>query len=256
VTVGCASSFGLSNAAANPSVFAAMVNDSFPLPPADLRWGGARYQDDAAYLDSALGVAGRLVEDCGLSPASSVLDIGCGQARLLRGLLGTIGVIRSYLGADVHRPSIEWAQRYLRLPYASFRLIDFPNARYNPHGHTPSLPDMGMFDCVVLISVFSHMHLDDISLYLRFIKRSLAPGGSVYLTAFVEDNVPLETENPGGYVAPSSGPLHRVRLNRQHFEQLIVQAGLGVKIFRYAAHDAQSAYRLVHAENDVRSASF
>ena len=75
----------------------------------------------------------------------------------------------------------------------------------------------------------------------------MAENARTFLTAFVEDDVPAEEENPVGYIAPSKGPLHRVRLNRQHFEKMVREAGLQVSVFRYAIHDGQSVYVLTQS---------
>ena len=37
---------------------------------------------------------------------------------------------------------------------------------------------------------------DDVIFYLKEFNRILKPGGRVYMTAFVEENVPEEEENP------------------------------------------------------------
>ena len=219
-----------------------------PLPPVALRWGGSRYHSDEEYLRSARKVARRVIDECGLTRDSRLLDIGCGQGRLLRGVIGELGCVGGYLGLDVHEPSVEWLRSQVNVGFAEFRLLHFRNDRYNPSIRERELPDLGeRFEAVVLISVFSHMRLDDISTYLRFIRKSMAENARAFLTAFVEDDVPAEEENPVGYIAPSKGPLHRVRLNRQHFEKMVREAGLQVSVFRYAIHDGQSVYVLTQS---------
>lgn len=236
---------------------------ALPLPPAELRWGGPRYTDDEWYLRSADVAAEVLVSRCGLSPDSRLLDIGCGQGRALIGVLRRLGRIAEYAGVDVHGPSIDWAREQLAPAVpgtaARFVLIDVANERYRPDGaalrtdgRTLPVPDAGAghpgFDVVNAYSVFSHMRLADIAVYLAEIARVLASGGRVFVTAFVELGVPDEEENPAGYVRDWSGPLHCVRLNRHRFERLAHDAGLDVRGFAHAhTTDGQSSYVLESA---------
>jgi SAM-dependent methyltransferase len=217
-----------------------------PLPPAAMRWGGPRYRDDAVFLSSAAGGARLLERECGVSAASRVLDIGCGQGRLLHGLLAHFGAIGRYVGLDVHAPSIRWLKENVEpvAPYARFHRVAVRNERYNPQGAgSLDLELDERFDCVTLLSVFSHMRLDDIAGYLAFIERHLDADGRVQLTAFVEDGVEPETENPANYYRDWTGPLHCVRLNRQGFEALAWRSGLQVARFRYrTTNDGQSSY--------------
>ncbi|MGP0565575.1 MULTISPECIES: class I SAM-dependent methyltransferase [unclassified Nitrospina] len=221
---------------------------NLPLPPPEMRRGGPRYLDDAKYIKSGVQNAQMLESTCGIGPDSRILDVGCGQARLLRGLLSYFGRIQRYVGVDVHEPSIRWLQSNIAplTPFAEFYHVPFQNARYNPHGtRTLDFDISEKFDCITLISVFSHMRLADITLYLDFIHKAIVNEGKVYLTLFVEDDVPEEEENPDGYYKQWSGALHCVRLNRQEFEKRIRQAGFQVELFHYRnANDGQSSYML------------
>ncbi|MFM9847689.1 MAG: class I SAM-dependent methyltransferase [Hyphomicrobiaceae bacterium] len=191
----------------------------------------------------------KVLEDaCGITRASRVLDIGCGQGRLLNGLVEVFGSVQKYVGVDVHAPSIAWLQENIApvAPFAEFHLSAFRNERYNRSGADSfDLQVSGEFDCITLLSVFSHMWLRDIQVYLQFIRRHSADGGKVYLTLFVEDDVEAETENPVGYYREWKGPLHCIRLNRQSFERLVAAADLQVERFRYRhTADGQSSYVL------------
>jgi cyclopropane fatty-acyl-phospholipid synthase-like methyltransferase len=224
-----------------------------PLPPAEMRWGGPRYRDDEVYITSGVRNARMLQAECGIGPDCRILDIGCGQGRLLNGLLNCFGRIQRYVGIDVHEPSIRWLQENVApvAPFAAFHHVPVRNERYNPKGWG-KLTDLDFpepFDYVTLFSVFSHMRLNDITNYLAFIRSVLAYDGKVFLTAFVEDDVPIETENPEGYHQKWSGALHCVRLNRQEFEQRTRRAGLQIELFRHRAeHTIQSSYVLSVAD--------
>lgn len=231
--------------------------DNFRLPPRNLRWGGPRYKDDQAYLQSGKSNAQSLAFLCGLSRNTRVLDIGCGQGRLLTGILAAFGGIREYVGLDVHKASIDWATTALADPKLniSFQRIDLLNERYNPKGENiisslslPVPPDH--FDLVTLYSVFSHMHLPDIGSYLIEIRRALARPGKVFCSLFVEYGVKDEEENPADYHRDWAGPLHCVRINRQRFEELVHASGLIVEYYKYRhTNDGQSTYVL--SRNDA-----
>jgi hypothetical protein len=55
--------------------------------------------------------------------------------------------------------------------------------------------------------------------------------GYVYLTAFIEENVPDVVENPENYLGVSSGRLHRVRYEKGYFASLVKKAGFRCKEF-------------------------
>ena len=231
-----------------------ILHRGFRLPPKEMRFGGVVYRDDDAYIRSGEGNVRLLQQTCGLSATSRVLDIGCGPARLLTGLLAAYGSIGEYVGIDVHKPSIDWAMKnlYNQEDRITFHWLNVVNKRYNAHGQamtgTVKFPiPSDRFDVVVLFSVFSHMGLAHIRAYLPEIKRILAAKGKVYVTLFVEHGVPDEEENPKGYRREWSGPLHCVRLNRYRFEDTVYEAGLSIEYLRYGhTSDGQSSYVLTH----------
>jgi SAM-dependent methyltransferase len=213
-----------------------------------MRIGGLQNRDDARFMKTAVAHARRLCRRCDLTSESSLLDIGCGQARLLYGLVNELGSLARYAGIDVNAASIDWLRANLepRLPFASFAHVPYVNERYNPAGGRELALDLGEpFDCIALLSVFSHMWLADIGKYLHFVASALAPEGKVFITLFVEDDEPLETENPPDYLEPWSGPMHCVRLNKPAFERLVADAGLAIADFQYRdIAKVQSSYVL------------
>ena len=230
---------------------------NIPLPPKELRWGGPRYADDNHFVKSGQTNVRRLEKWCGLSADSRVLDIGCGSARLLYGMLASYGKIRQFAGVDVYRPMIDWASKNLASigSHVSFHWINVQNDRYNPKGKARLkkgfLPVKPSFDVITLFSVFSHMTLADIAIYLPEIRRVLDQRGKVFLTAFVELGVPDEEENPKGYHREWSGSLHCSRLHRHRFEELVHAAGLQVDFFEYRhTNDGQSSYVLSRADGE------
>jgi SAM-dependent methyltransferase len=226
------------------------ILQDIPLPPKEIRWGGPRFRDDDLYVRSSISNAIQLEKLCHVTPESAILDIGCGQGRLLIGLLHYFGTLGRYVGVDVHKSSITWAQENLvpRYAFSEFILRDFYNARYNPQGTLKEITLETItetFDCVTLYSVFSHMWFADIEQYLRALRPLVKDTGYVFLTAFVEMHVPPETENPENYHREWIGSLHCIRLNRFHFEELASQCGFIISQFQYRhTNDGQSSYIL------------
>lgn len=207
-------------------------HDGSVLPAPHLRYCGARFADDRAFVASAEAEAERLVRHLGLHAGSRILDVGCGVGRLAIGVLRRVGEITEYRGVDVSRRSIHWCQRHIaRLhPRFQFDHLDIRNERYNPRGRSDArrvhLPfDPGRFDIIYLYSVFSHMRSAEVQAYLGEFRRLAAPAGRLFLTAFVEEGVEDEAVNPEGYRRAWEGPLHCVRFERGFLERLLAASG-------------------------------
>jgi SAM-dependent methyltransferase len=221
-------------------------------PAKHLRFGGPEFRNDDFFLESARFEACRLADSCGLTQASIVLDVGCGVGRLPIGILEQVGEIRHYQGVDVDARSVHWCKEHIQNVHADFQfqLLDVYNLRYNPAGAPLNcsfrLPfGDGGFDIVYLYSVFSHMTAHDIRIYLRECRRLLATKGRVFLTAFVEEGVPDEVENPLNYRMKWKAPLHCVRFNKSFFSRLVLEAGFEISVFNYAKEtDGQSGIYL------------
>jgi SAM-dependent methyltransferase len=214
--------------------------DGVVLPHDNLRFCGADFKDDAYFLASARADADRLVRLCGLTPESRVVDIGCGPGRLPIGILDRIGGVEDYLGIDVDRTSVEWCEKYIAAKHPAFRFhhLDIQNSRYNPDGARIDeglrfpVQDDGA-DIVYLYSVFSHMVERDVRIYLKEIRRVLAPDGVVFFTSFVEEDVPDMSVNPAQYRQEWEGPLHCVRYDKSFLESLLEECGFRMDRFEY-----------------------
>lgn len=226
------------------------------LPAKHLRFGGEHFRKDKDFFDSACREAERLVQHCGLTPDSRVLEIGCGPGRLPIGILQKVGDVRQYSAVDVDRKSVEWCERYIHRehPTFTFTYIDVANPRYNKKGKISQteirLPFVDLaFDIIYLYSVFSHLTREDVTVYCREFQRLLHPEGKVFITAFVEEDVPNMTVNPQDYQGRRwTGPLHCVRYNREFIEQLYKEHGFVVERFEYGEEtEGQSAYYLSKA---------
>lgn len=223
------------------------------LPAKHLRLCGQDFKSDEYFLDSARAEAERLIRHLGMAADSRVMDLGCGYGRLPIGILERIGEIRHYQGIDVMKPAIDWCNRYIHQRHPNFHFLhtDVSNRRYNPAGeeitseyHLPF--EAQSFDLIYLYSVFSHMEAPDLRIYLKEFSRLLPVSGKVFLTAFVEENVPDATVNPEGYRGHKwSNALHCVRFNKAFFESLLQEHGFRVERFLYEQEThGQSAYYL------------
>ncbi len=151
-----------------------------PLTPPKRMWHWIT-SPDLDFKAEGEGLRGFLVEECGLRPDESVLDVGCGIGR---NAVPLIGHVRSYDGFDIMPDAVRWCQENItpRHPNFRFSLADVRNERYNPTGarkaseyRFPYGDDS--FDLVFLISVFTHMLPRDMENYLSEIARVLKPGG-------------------------------------------------------------------------------
>jgi SAM-dependent methyltransferase len=120
----------------------------------------------AAELAAALGLAG------GRSPAdcSSVLDLGCGSARVLPHM-AALAPEAACAGCDIDAAAISWAAQH------------HPGIDWRRSGFQPPLPFAdGQFDLIYSISVFSHLDARLQDAWLSELARVLAPDGVALLS--------------------------------------------------------------------------
>ena len=134
----------------------------------------------------------------GLNSASQVLDIGAGCGMLELALENVIGPEGRCVAVDIHRPSIEWAQRTIgaRHPHFQFVHADIHNNSYWPSGKLDAnqffddFQETG-FDLVITKSLFTHMFPSELELYMQAAAKRLKPGGIAFFTFFL-----LKSEQP------------------------------------------------------------
>lgn len=224
---------------------------SVPLPPPQIRQGDRQRRfDDDFFVETAERDA-RLLMSVGLEPGQRLLDFGCGPGRLAIGLIAR-GWEGSYLGVEVKARHVEWADRQItsRFPDFRFARVDAANPRYNPTGaESPRLPaGDATFDMVCAFSVFSHMLSDDTAAHLAEIRRVLTDNGRAFVTAFVADDVPDETENPP-WLGDWSGRLHCVLYSTSFLTRLIHEAGFAVDRIEASANDRQAGLMLTPGDS-------
>ena len=222
------------------------------LPAKHLRFNGPKFRDNSFYVHTAGLEAKRLIEKLGCNKGSHVLEIGCGQGRLATGLLKLIGPL-SYVGFDVHLPSVRWCREYIekREPSYHFEHLDIASERYNKdgkmidHDFKFNIKDRSI-DIIYIWGVFTNLDGEVMKVYLTDLKRMLSPGGRIFFTAFVEENVPDISINPKSYLFEEyTSPLQVVRYEKNYIFSLITQAGLVIDDFVYGKEfDGQSEFYL------------
>lgn len=123
---------------------------------------------------------------------TSFLDIGCGCGLLAIYLKEYLSKEGRYLGLDIDASSIRWCQRRISEanPTFQFKHMDVRSLAYNPRGrytadnYTLPAGDTS-YDLVLLKSVFTHMHANEIDHYLAEIARVLRPEGCCLATFFL-----------------------------------------------------------------------
>jgi len=133
----------------------------------------AGYDSEAEWERSGRSTADDIAAETALTPADTVLDIGCGAGR--------VGVhiaprVRRWIGADVSREMLGHARTAL----GGAANVDFI------HLTGDGLPDAlhGTLDVVYCTTVFMHLEEWDRYRYIQAAFRALKPGGRLYVDNF------------------------------------------------------------------------
>jgi SAM-dependent methyltransferase len=148
-----------------------------------------------------------LRREAGLRPDDTVLDLGCGLARvaipLQRILTGG-----TYEGFDIVPDIVHWNEVNVTgvSPHFRFRCIEAGSTSYHPSGGPPAeavtfpYPE-GHFTLAVATSLFSHLLAAAAVRYFEETARVLAPGGRAFFTFFLLDELAREKVR-GGTTTP------------------------------------------------------
>jgi SAM-dependent methyltransferase len=217
-------------------------NDSLPAPPAENVFVG-----DGDYRAIGVEYLGHFVRIGGLKPFESVLDVGCGIGRMAVPLTQYLDSEASfYEGIDPVNAGIEWCVQNITSAYPNFRFcrVDVAHELYNPGGaiagHEIVLPfSDAKFDFAAMVSVATHLPEAEISAYAREIMRLLAPGGRLFLTAFIvaagDPDRPAARPRftpgtrPGSWFGDPLAPLGAIGFDAGVIEDILKKAGLQVQ---------------------------
>jgi SAM-dependent methyltransferase len=147
-----------------------LMKEVAPFPPSELMHVVSGLTDQAAFAlhGATIFEALQSASPRPLADFHDILDFGCGCGRLARLFKGFRG---NLLGCDVDARAIDWINQNLTYMRGIQTLPDQP------------LPfEDGQFDCVVSVSVFSHLSEASQDLYLAELARCTRPGGSLLLT--------------------------------------------------------------------------
>jgi SAM-dependent methyltransferase len=220
------------------------------LPPLGMRLMGDKFLDDQFYLDSSLREGDKFANRLKVTKDTVLLEIGCSSGRSVIGLIEKVGRIKRYVGVDANILNVNWCNNYIasKHDFCEFHYIDLWHILFNPNGSL-KLDDnfrlgfeANTFDILYLQSVLPNSVDWEIRIFAREYFRLLKPGGTLFLTDFIEENVPDMTENPEGYVMKCTFPRQIVRFEKNYFLQLFTDAGFVLETYEQGTEiDTQSA---------------
>jgi SAM-dependent methyltransferase len=220
------------------------------LPPVEMRLMGDKFRDDQFYLDSSLHEGDRFAGRLKVNENTVLLEIGCSSGRSVIGLIEKVGKIKRYVGVDANLLNVNWCNRYIagRNSFCEFHYIDLWHILFNPNGslkldeHFQLSFEPDSFDILYLQSVLPNSVDWEIRIFAKEYFRLLKPGGTLFLTDFIEENVPDMTENPENYVMKCTYPRQIVRFEKNYFLKIFTDAGFVLDSYEQGTEiDTQSA---------------
>ena len=142
--------------------------------------------------------------------AGTVIDLGCGEGKLIRKLLG-LRKLGKIVGVDVSSTALEYAERRLRLqqmPENQRRRVELMNGSV-----TYRDARLNGFDVAVAAEVIEHIDLDRLGAFERSVFEFAKPGAVIITTPNAEYNATFENMKPGQMRHPD----HRFEWTRAEF---------------------------------------
>ena len=220
------------------------------IPPIGMRLMGEKFYDDKFYFDSCMREGTRFVNRLPVTKDTVILEIGCSSGRSVIGLIQKAGRIKRYVGVDASLRNVVWCNKYIasKNDFCEFHYIDLWHILFNPEGALKLDENFKLdfepnsFDILYLQSVLPNSVDREIRIFAREYFRLLKPGGTLFLTTFIEENVPDMTENPEGYIMKCTYPRQIVRFEKNYFLKMFTDAGFVVDCYEQGTEvDFQSA---------------
>ncbi|HUN50794.1 MAG TPA: methyltransferase domain-containing protein [Candidatus Sulfotelmatobacter sp.] len=215
-------------------------NRFLPVPPSECCFVG-----DGDFLGVGVEFLQWFVRAGGLKPGERVLDLGCGIGRMALPLTQYLDA-GTYDGVDIAAGGIEWCRIHIGVRYGNFRFhrLDLRHPLYNPEGTMDTrevrLPFAdGAFDFAFMTSVLTHLQAEEIRAYARELRRVMAPGARLFVTAFMLNRPAREGLLAGRGLLPFDGagalpqlhayadnPAAAVAYDEDYLLSLFLEAGL------------------------------
>lgn len=183
------------------------------IPPRALRRSGGGIE---GYISGGQGQMERLIRLAGLTPASHLLDVGCGDGRLASALVGFLkeGTYQSF---EVQKRFVGFLSRHVTKKHPNFGFVhaDLWHSYYNPAGKDKTTdyvfpyPDSS-FDVVFLNSIFTHFIPNEVEHYLNEIHRVLKNEGVVLATYFIANSESIAMDSQGLSAASLRGTAQKL----------------------------------------------
>jgi SAM-dependent methyltransferase len=214
---------------------------------------GMRFNDTSTYISAGKKGLAEIIDACSLQPHHRVLDVGCGSGSVALPLLSYLQQ-GSYDGFDIVPSWVLWCQKHITAanPRFRFEFVDVYSKHYNSSGtitsETLKFPyDNDSFDCVMLMSIFTHMRLAGIHNYINEIARVMKLGGHAFITTFLLNEESRKSIVDGksslAFPYPFEGcltldevfPETAIAVPQNHITDWLAQAGLQLEHVNYGS---------------------